>query len=177
MKTRQQRHAEMEWLAQAFRETPTIVLLNTQGLTVAKDWELRRRLEKANARFRVVKNTLARLAARGTPVERLSEHFRGMTAIALSKDDPVALMRALTEFARENAQVQFKAALVEGTVVEAPQIPAIATLPSRAELMSQIMFLVQAPTRALMSAITGVARNLVVVLGQIRDQKQQEAGS
>jgi len=176
MKTRQQRQAEIEWLARAFRETPTVVVLSTQGLSVAKDWELRRRLETANARFRVVKNTLARLAAQGTPVEQLSGHFRGMTAIALGKGDPVALVRALTEFAKENAQVHFKAALVEGTVVEAPQIPAIATLPSRAELMSQIVALVQAPTRALMSAIAGVARNLVVVLGQIRDQKK-EVGS
>lgn len=176
MKTRKQRQAEVEGLARTFREVPTVVLLNMQGLTVAKDWELRRRLQQANARLRVVKNTLARLAARGTPVERLSEHFRGMTAIAFSQDDPVALVRALAEFAKENAQVQFKAALVEGTVVPAAEIPAIAALPSRTELMRQIMLLIQAPTRQVMGAIQGVTRNLVAVLGQIRDQKQQ-AGS
>lgn len=174
MKTRIQRQQEIELLAEEFRQAPHLVVLGYQGLTVAKDWALRRKLQQANVRLRVVKNTLARLAARGTPVERLSEHFKGMTAIALTHDDPVALAKILTEFARENTELQFKAALVDGHLIEGRQIEAVAALPSKPELMASVMGLLNAPTRALMSALTGVTRNLLVVLSQIRDQKKQQ---
>jgi large subunit ribosomal protein L10 len=177
MKTRAQRQHEIESLAEEFHRAPHLVILGYQGVTVAKDWILRRKLQQANIRLRVVKNTLARQAARGTPVELLSEHFKGMTAIAFTHDDPVALAKILTEFARENAELQFKAALVEGRPMGAREIEAVATLPSKPELMASLMGLINAPTRSLMSVLTGVTRNLVVLLGQIRDQMKPETES
>jgi len=177
MKTKQERQREIEELAEEFRQTPNMILLSFQGLTVAKDWELRRKLQQANVKFRVVKNTLARRAAQGTPVERVSDFFKGMTAIAMSKDDPVSLAKTVTEFAKENVQLQLRAALVEGDPIDPHQIEILAKLPTKTELISKIMFLINASTQRLMAALNGVARNLVVVLSQIRDRKQEQEQS
>jgi large subunit ribosomal protein L10 len=176
MKTREERQQSVDLLSEEFRQTPNLVVMGYQGLTVSKDWDLRRKLQQANIKLRVVKNTLAERAAHGTPVEALSKYFKGMTAVALSKDDPVSLAKILIEFAKDNAQVQFRGALVEGTVISAQEIEAVSKMPSKAELLSKIMFMTKAPTQALVSALSGVARNLVVVLGQIRDKKKESDG-
>jgi large subunit ribosomal protein L10 len=123
-----------------------------------------------------VKNTLAQKAAHGTPVEGLSNYFKGMTAVALSTEDPVSLAKILIEFAKDNAQVQFRGGLVEGNVITPRDFEAVAKLPSKTELLSKIMFMTKAPAQALVSAVGGVARNLVVVLAQIRDQKKESGG-
>lgn len=175
MKTRAQKQQEIELLADEFRQSPNVFLLSFAGLSVEKDWELRGRLRAANGgiKYRVVKNRLAQKAVQGTPAAALSEQFKGMTAIALSPEDPATLAKLLTDFARENPVFQFKGAVVEGRQIAVNQIEAVANLPTKPQLMAQVMGLMNAPAQQLVHAVNGVIRNLVVVLGQIRDQKEK----
>lgn len=176
MKTREQKQQEIEFLANEFRQSPNVFLLSFEGMSVAKDWELRSTLRAADGgriKYHVVKNRLAQKAAQGTPVAQLSEQFKGMTAVALSPDDPTSLAKLLTEFAKENPSLQFKGAVVEGRVVGLAQIEAIAHLPSKQQVVAQIMGLIHLHAQQLINVINGVTRNLVVVLGQIRDQKEK----
>src|SRR5207237_8597714 len=141
-------------------------------LTVAKDQELRRQLRDAGARYSVVKNTLARKAAEGTPFAQAADHFKGVTALALAEGDPVQLSKAISKFVRENPEVfTFKAGVVEGRVVALRDVEAIATLPSKAELISEVMFLINAEAQRLATVIGAVPRNLAVVVRQAGEMK------
>ena len=173
MKTREQKQKDLEALAQQFQQATAGMLVGFKNLTVAKDQELRRRLREAGAQYAVVKNTLARKAAEGTPYEQAAEHFKGVTAIALSESDPVGLSKAVSKFVRENPEVfSFKAGVVEGRVVALPDVEAIANLPSKEELISKIMFLINCQAQRLVTVLSAVPRNLAVVVRQIGEQKE-----
>jgi large subunit ribosomal protein L10 len=120
----------------------------------------------------VVKNTLAKKAAEGTPVANVSKTFEGPTAIAYNSSDPVALAKALTAYAKTNPLFVFKAGLVEGRVVNIADIGAIAAMPSKEELIAKLLFLLNAPAQRIAVAVNGVARNLAVVLNQAIEQKK-----
>src|SRR5205085_11466493 len=105
MKTREQKQRDLEALAQQFQTATTGMLIGFKKLTVAKDQELRRQLRDAGARYSVVKNTLARKAAEGTPFAQAADHFKGVTALALAEGDPVQLSKAISKFVRENPEV------------------------------------------------------------------------
>jgi large subunit ribosomal protein L10 len=175
MKTRQQKEQEIAALKQEFSKTGNALVVSFQGLTVEKDWELRRELGKAELNYRVVKNTLGKIAVEGTPLEPLKDHFVGMTAIAYSERDPVGLAKVLSKFAKENAQLKFKAGVVEGRVINIKDIDALAALPSKEELISKLMFLLNSPAQRIATSVNGVARNLAVVIKQIGDQKAGQA--
>ena len=172
MKTREQKQKDLEALAQEFQAASAGMLVGFKKLTVAKDQELRRQLREAGARYSVVKNTLARKAAAGTPFEGAAEHFKGVTALALAEGDPVQLSKAISKFVRENPDVfTFKAGVVEGRVVALPDVEAIATLPSKEELIAKVLFLVNANAQRLVTVISAVPRNLAVVVKQVGEQK------
>jgi large subunit ribosomal protein L10 len=172
MKTREQKQRDLEALAAEFQQATAGMLVGFKNLTVAKDQELRRQLREAGARYAVVKNTIARRAAEGTPFEAASEHFKGVTALALAEGDPVQLSKAISKFVRENPDVfTFKAGVVEGRVVALPDVEAIATLPSKEELISKIMFLINSQAQRLATVIGAIPRNLAVVVGQVAEQK------
>ena len=172
MKTREQKQKDLEALAAEFQAASAGMLVGFKNLTVAKDQELRRQLREAGARYSVVKNTLARKAAEGTPYEQAAAHFKGVTALALSDDDPVGLSKAVSKFAKENPDVfSFKVGVVEGRVVALGDVEAIASLPSKEELVSKIMFLINAQAQRLVTVISAVPRNLAVVVKQIGEQK------
>src|SRR5215468_5530574 len=171
MKTKEQKEQDIALLRKEFVGAGNALVVSFQGLTVEKDWELRRALEKAELNYRVVKNTLGKLAVEGTPLEPLKDQFIGMTAIAYSESDPVGLAKVLSKFAKDNAQLKFKAGLVEGQVINVKDIDALASLPSKEELISKLMFLINSPAQRIATAVNGVARNLAVVLKQIADQK------
>ncbi|MCI0525534.1 MAG: 50S ribosomal protein L10 [Acidobacteria bacterium] len=177
MKTREQKEKDIALLKEEFIKTGNALVVSFQGLTVEKDWELRRSLEKAQLNYRVVKNTLGKLAIEGTPLEPLKDHFVGMTAIAYSETDPVGLAKVLSKFAKDNAQLKFKAGVVEGRVINVKDVDALAAMPSKEELISKLMFLLNSPAQRIATATNGVARNLVVVLKQIADQKGEQAQS
>jgi large subunit ribosomal protein L10 len=175
MKTREQKQRDLEALSQQFQAATAGMLVGFKSLSVAKDQELRNRLREAGARYAVVKNTLARRAAEGTPFEKAVEHFKGVTAIALAESDPVALSKAVSKFAKDNPDVfTFKAGIVEGRVVALQDVEAIATLPSKEELISKIMFLINAQAQRLATVISAVPRNLAIVVKQIGEQKSGE---
>src|SRR4029453_17854107 len=139
MKTREQKQEEIDALNQELKTTANALVVSFQGLTVEKDQQLRRHLREAQLRYRVVKNTLAARAVEGTPLAELRDQFVGPTAIAYSDRDAVSLAKVLSKFAKENAQFTFKAGVVEGRVIAIKDIDALATLPSKEELISKIM--------------------------------------
>jgi large subunit ribosomal protein L10 len=172
MKTREQKQKDLEALAQQLQAATAGMLVGFKKLTVAKDQELRRQLREAGARYSVVKNTLARKAAAGTPFEAAAEHFKGVTALALAEGDPVQLSKAISKFVKDNPDVfTFKAGVVEGRVVALRDVEAIATLPSKEELISKVMFLINAQAQRLVTVLSAVPRNLAVVVKQIGEQK------
>ena len=176
MKTREQKQKDLEALAEQFQRASTGMLVGFKNLTVAKDQELRRQLREAGAQYAVVKNTLARKAAVGTPFEAASEHFKGVTALALAGGDPVQLSKAISKFAKDNPEVfSFKAGVVEGRVLALRDVEAIATLPSKEELIAKVLFLINAQAQRLVTVISAVPRNLAVVVKQIGEQKGGEA--
>jgi len=172
MKTKAQKQQDLEALTEQFQAVTIGMLIGFNKLTVAKDQELRRRLREAGARYEVVKNTLARKAAAGTPFEQATEHFKGVTAIATSEGDAVTLSKAVSKFAKENPDIfTFKAGVVEGRVVALRDVEAIAALPPKEELISKIMFLLNCQAQRLVTVLSAVPRNLAIVVKQIGEQK------
>ena len=100
MKTRAQKQKDLEFLAESFKKAKAAMLVGFQGMTVAKDQELRNQLREAGVTYSVVKNTLARKAAEGTSLEQASGQFKGVTAVALSDADPVGLSKAISKFSK-----------------------------------------------------------------------------
>ena len=177
MKTRQQRDQEIENLQREFHEAPNALLVGFQGIKVADDERLRRELRQANLKYRVVKNTLAIRAADGTPLEQVKHNFIGATAVATSKSDPVTLAKVLSKWAKESAAITFRAGVVEGQVIAVKDIAALANMPSKEELVSRIMFLINSSAQRLAVVTAGVARNLTVVVDQVRAHKEGAQGS
>src|SRR5207253_10349647 len=172
MKTRKEKQRDLDALAEQFKDANAAMLVSFQKMTVAKDRELRRQLREAGVSYSVVKNTLARKAATGTPLEPMTDQFKGVTAVALSTSDPVALSKAIAKFSKANPEIfSFKVGLVEGKVIELRDVEAIASLPSREELLSKILFLLNSQAQRLVNVISAVPRNLAVVIKQISDTK------
>lgn len=175
MKTRKQKQEDLNALAEQFKNADAAMLVSFKKMTVAKDQELRRQLREAGVTYSVVKNTLARKAAAGTPLEPLADEFKGVTGVALSTSDPVGLSKAISKFTKANAEIfSFKVGLVEGKVLELKQVEAIANLPSREELISKMLFLINAQAQRLVTVIQAVPRNLAVVMDQVRAQKEAQ---
>src|SRR5438094_10423280 len=176
MKTRKEKQRDLDALAEQFKDANAAMLVSFQKMTVAKDQELRRQLREAGVTYSVVKNTLARKAAAGTPLEPMADQFKGVTAVALSTSDPVGLSKAMAKFTKANPDIfSFKVGLVEGKVVELKEIEAIASLPSREELISKVLFLINAQAQRLVTVIQAVPRNVAVVMDQVRAQKEAQS--
>jgi large subunit ribosomal protein L10 len=170
---RTEKAAAVDELGKDLAQSSNAVLLGFTGLKVPEVTELRRQVRATRSRYLVVKNTLALRATRGTPLEALAEHFVGPTAVAFNATDPVALAKVLTSFAKANPNLVFKAAVIEGRAVAAAEVRTIAELPSREELVSRLLFLMQSPLRRLAVVLSGPARNLASVVAQIADQKSK----
>lgn len=176
MKTRKQKQESLDKLTEQFKAANVAMVVGFKGMTVSKDQELRNQLREAGIDYAVVKNTLARKAAVGTPLEAATDQFKGVTAVALSSGDPVNLSKAITKFTKANPDIfSFKAGIVEGRVVALRDVEAIASLPSREELLSKVLFLVNCQAQRLVTVTNAVARNLVVVIDQVRAQKEAQA--
>ncbi len=175
MKSKAQKQKDLDALTNQFQQAKAAMLVSFSKMTVAKDQELRRQLREAGVSYAVVKNTLARKAAAGTPLEPMAEQFKGVTAVALSTSDPVALSKAIAKFSKANPEIfSFKVGLVEGKVIELRDVEAIASLPSREELISKVLFLINAQAQRLATVINAVPRNLAVVMGQVSAQKETQ---
>jgi large subunit ribosomal protein L10 len=144
----------------------SVILSTFQGITVEQDTALRRAVEKAGGHYQVVKNTLAERAGTGTPVEPLLKDLKQTNSIAYTMTDPVALAKVLTKVAKDVPAFKFRAGWVEGRVVSIAEIQELANLPSKEELISKIMFLLNAPAQRLASVTAAVSRNLAVVTNE-----------
>ncbi len=153
-------------------QAPHAFLLDYKGVTVPQVTELRARIRDSGGQYLVVKNTLALLAIEGKALGELKEQFQGPTAVAFSAADPVALAKVLTDFAKTVPAIQFKGGVVEGRKIGADQVKEIAQLPGREELVAKLLFLLQSPVSRLARGLAALTRQLVVVLDQIRIEKE-----
>lgn len=168
--------AQKEDLVSRYQEglarAPHAYLLSYKGIKVAEVTELRNRIRATGGRYEVVKNTLALLAIRDQPLESLKDSFDGPLAVAYSNDDAVALAKALTEFARTVPAIVFRGGVVEGRPVAAEQIEEIAKLPSREELLTKLVFLLQSPMVRLVRTLNAVPQSFASVLDQVARKKE-----
>lgn len=172
MKTKAKKQKDLEALTEQFKNAKAAMLVGFKGMTVPKDQELRNQLRESGVTYEVVKNTLARKAAVGTDLELTTDQFKGVTAVALSQQDPVNLSKAIAKFAKANPEIfSFKAGVVEGKVVALKDVEAIASLPSKEELVSKVMFLINCQAQRLVTVLSAVPRNLAIVIKQIGEQK------
>lgn len=172
MKTREEKAAEVSQVSEQIGKAGNAFLIDFKGITVPQVTELRKQVRETKSGYVVVKNTLALIALKDSPIIAMKEKFTGPTAIAFNATDAVQLAKALTKFAKDVPAVQFKGALLNGIVVPASQIQTIATLPSREELVSKLLFLLQSPMRGLATVLQANITKLAVVIDQIAKQKE-----
>ncbi len=170
--TRAKKIEQVEELGQELKSVSSLIVSTYSKLTVAKDYELRKTLRGSGAKYRVVKNTLAERASKGTKAEEALKGLSGVTSIAYTTGDPVALAKALAKYAKDNPEFTFKSGVVEGRVISIKEIEALATMPSKEEIYSKLLFLLNAPAQRLATAVNAVGRNLAVVVGQGVEQKK-----
>jgi len=175
MKTREQKAAEVSALTEQIGRASNAFLIDFKGVTVPQVTELRKQVRETNSGYVVVKNTLALIALKDSPIVALREQFNGPTAIAFNATDAVVLAKALTKVAKDVPAIEFKGALLDGQVVPAQQIQAIANLPSRDELIAKLLYVMQSPMRGLATVLQANIRNLAVVLDQIGKQRSETA--
>src|SRR5437879_2870877 len=147
--TRAKKIEQVEKLGKDLQNVSTVIVTTYSKLTVAQDFELRKLLRTSGAKYTVVKNTLAELAAKGTKVEGALKDLSGVTSIAYTEGDPVALAKALSKYAKDNPEFTFKAGMVEGRAVSIKEIESLATMPSKDEIYAKLLFLISAPAQRL----------------------------
>jgi len=166
MKKRSEKQADLDKLKTELAKVSTVILSTFQGITVEDDTKLRRAVQAAGGKYKVVKNTLAERAGQGTPAQDLLKNLSGTNSIAYTQADPVALAKALTKVAKDVPAFQFKSGVVEGRVINIVEIQQLANLPSKEELISKLMFLLNAPAQRIASALNGLPRNLAVTVNE-----------
>ena len=166
MKKRSEKQADLDKLKAELAKVSTVILTTFQGIKVDEDTKLRRAVQAAGGKYKVVKNTLAERAGAGTPAENLLKNLTGTNSIAYTEADPVALAKAITKIAKDVPAFQFKSGVVEGRVVSIADIKQLANLPSKEELISKIMFLLNAPAERIAVALNALPRNLAVTVNE-----------
>jgi len=170
--TRAKKAEQVDKLGKDLKNVSSLIVTTYSKLTVAQDYELRKTLRSSGAKYAVVKNTLAERAAKGTKVEDVLKNLSGVTSIAYTQGDPVALAKALSKYAKDNPEFTFKAGVVEGRVISIKEIQALATMPAKEEIYAKLLFLISAPAQRLVTAMNAVGRNLAVVVSQGVEQKK-----
>ncbi len=174
--TREEKQKQAEALRGELQKAHTIILSKFEGLTVAQDTELRRKLAQTGARYKVVKNKLVERAAQGTPVETMARDLKGTTSLAYTESDAAALAKVLTAYSKENPALVFKVGMVEGRVISLADLASIASLPKKEELFSKLLFLIHSPAQRLAYALSGIAQELASVIHQaVKEKKFREA--
>ena len=166
MKNKDDKKKDVEALRKDLEQSKNLFVTGYQKLRVDQDFELRKAVRGAGGKYRVIKNNLAEKASEGTAAEEVLKGLRGMTSLAYTSKDPVALAKALTAYAKNNPSFTFKAGLVEGRVIDIRAINDLATLPSREEVLARLLFMINAPAQRLVTAMNAVGRNLAVVVDQ-----------
>ncbi len=169
--TRADKQAELEMLEGVFKGADAAILIDYKGINVPQVTDLRRELRKASSSYKVVKNTLAKRALKGTTYEALSVHFEGTTAVAYTDTDPVALAKTLTAFMKTVPALQIKAAVVQGQPIKPAEVTDLANMPGKPELYAKLLFLLNAPATNLVRVLSAVPRDFVSVLAQAEKKR------
>lgn len=166
MKKKEDKKKEVEALRKELQASKNLFVTGYEKLRVDQEFELRKTIRASGGKYRVIKNNLAAIASEGMPAEQVLKDLKGMTSLAYTSADPVALAKALTAYAKANPTFTFKAGLVEGRVIEVKAISELASMPSRPEILAKLLFLIQAPAQRLVTAVNALGRNLAVVIDQ-----------
>ncbi len=166
MKDKDQKKKDIDALRQDLEQAQNLFVTGYEKLRVDQDFELRKVVRGAGGKYRVVKNNLAEKASEGTAAEQVLKNLRGMTSVAYTTNDPVALAKVLTAYAKANPTFTFKAGVVEGHVIDVKAINDLATMPAKEEIFAKLLYLINAPAQRLVTAINAVGRNLAVVVDQ-----------
>jgi large subunit ribosomal protein L10 len=164
--TKARKKEQVEKLSADLKNVSSAVVATYSKLTVAKDYELRKVLRGAGAKYQVVKNTLAELAAKGSKIEEGLKNLSGVTSVAYTTGDPVAMAKALTKYAKDTPEFTFKVGVVEGRVISIKEIEALASMPSKEEIHAKLLFLISSPAQRLVTVMNAVGRDVAVVIGQ-----------
>jgi large subunit ribosomal protein L10 len=146
-------------------------------LTVSQDFELRKVVRSAGGRYRVLKNKLAARASQGTKVEQALQGLKGVSSVAYTSGDPVALAKALSTWMQENAEFTFKLGIVDGQLITVEEVKRLATMPSKEEIFSKLLYLINAPAQRLVTVMNAAGRDLAVVINQGVEKGKFAAGA
>lgn len=175
--TKAKKAEQIEKLNTQLQKASSMIVGSFSKLTVAKDYELRKTVRSAGGRYQVVKNTLAKRASEGTKVADALKGLKGVSSIAYTDGDPVALAKALSKYVDDNPEFSFKSGILEGRVINLQEIKALATMPSKEELYSKLLFLMNAPAQRLVTVMSAVGRDLAIVVNQgVEKKKFKEDG-
>jgi large subunit ribosomal protein L10 len=166
MKNRKAKSKDLENLKKTLADTKNLFVTGYEKMTPKQDFELRKTIRGAGGAYQVVKNNLAAKASEGSAAGDLLGALKGMTSLVFAQNDPVALAKALTKYAKDNAAFTFKAGMVEGRVIDIKAINELATMPPKEEIFAKLLYLINANATRLVTSIGGVGRNLAVVMDQ-----------
>ena len=166
MKDKNEKKQDFEDLKKTIEENKNIFVAGYEKMTVSQDYQLRKTVRDAGGQYKVVKNNIAAKAAEGTPANDLLKDLKGMTSMAYTAKDPVALAKALQKYSKDNAAFTFKAGMVEGRVIDIKAISDLAAMPPKEEIYAKMLYLINATATRIVSSLGGVGRNLAVVLDQ-----------
>ena len=175
MKKKEDKQKDIEALRKDLAESQNLFVTGYEKLRVDQDFELRKVVRGAGGKYRVIKNNLAEKASEGTPAGQVLGNLKGMTSLAYTSGDPVALAKALTTYAKANPTFTFKAGMVEGRAIDIRAINDLATMPSKEEIFAKLLYLINAPAQRLVTTMNAVGRNLAVVVDQgVKENKFKE---
>jgi large subunit ribosomal protein L10 len=175
MKKKEDKEKDLEALHRDLQESQNLFVTGYEKLRVDQDFELRKTIRAAGGKYKVIKNNIAEKASEGTAAEEVLKNLRGMTSLAYTTNDPVALAKALTAYAKTNPSFTFKAGLVEGRAIDVKAIGDLANMPSKEAIFAKLLYLINAPAQRLLGTISAVGRNVAVVIDQgVKEGKFKE---
>ncbi len=175
--TKAKKAVQIDKLAHELEGSSSAIVGTFTKLTVSQDFELRKVVRGAGGRYRVLKNKLAARAAKGTKVEQALQGLKGVSSVAYTSGDPVALAKALSTWMQENAEFTFKLGIVDGQVITVEEVKRLATMPSKEEIFSKLLFLINAPAQRLVTVMNAAGRDLAVVINQGVEKGKFAAGA
>ncbi|MGB8535881.1 MAG: 50S ribosomal protein L10 [Acidobacteriaceae bacterium] len=168
--TKAKKAVKIDQLTHELEGSTSAIVGTFAKLTVSQDFELRKVVRGAGGRYRVVKNKLAALASKGTKIEQALQGLKGVSSVAYTSGDPVALAKALSTWMQENAEFTFKLGIIDGQVITVEEVKQLATMPSKEQIFSKLLFLINAPAQRLVTVMNAVGRDVAVVLNQAVEQ-------
>jgi large subunit ribosomal protein L10 len=175
--SKSKKNEKVKQLAGELEHSTSAIIGTFTGLTAAKDFDLRKTIRAAGGSYHVVKNKLAAKSAQGTKVEKALQGLKGVSSVAYTSGDPVALAKALSTWVKDNAEFTFKLGIIDGKVINVQEIQSLATLPGKEELFSKLLFLINSPATRLATVINATGRNLAVVVNQAVEQNKLAGGA